>query len=237
MGLLDYPQIVKNPMDLATCKEKLLSGRYATYEEVFGDIQLIWDNCKLYNMIGCEIYKICERMEKTAKRQVQKFRAAHGLPQPQTHAPPGGLRKRQSVQPIGRSGVVVTGGRESANADRGRRGPYQEESKQSVAAAGDDYEFGEGGRQSEKVTTDMKMDLVAKVKKLSNEGLTKLVKHVQTVAQLAMTELEDERVQIRVDDFDKETFNGVIEFIEEILLNEQPSKRQKTAHEIETVGY
>jgi len=66
----------------------------------------------------------------------------------------------------------------------------------------------------------MKMDLVAKVKKLSNEGLTKLVKHVQTVAQLAMTELEDERVQIRVDDFDKETFNGVIEFIEEILLNE-----------------
>ena len=82
MGLLDYPQIVKNPMDLATCKEKLLSGKYPTYEEVFGDIQLIWDNCKLYNMIGCEIYKICERMEKTAKRQIQKFRAAHGLPQP-----------------------------------------------------------------------------------------------------------------------------------------------------------
>ena len=80
MGLLDYPQIVNNPMDLATCKEKLLAGKYATYEEVFADIQLIWDNCKLYNMIGCEIYKICERMEKTAKRQVQKFRAAHGLP-------------------------------------------------------------------------------------------------------------------------------------------------------------
>ena len=68
MGLLDYPQIVKNPMDLATCKEKLLSGKYSTYEEVFNDIQLIWDNCKLYNMIGCEIYKVCERMEKMAKR-------------------------------------------------------------------------------------------------------------------------------------------------------------------------
>ena len=35
-----------------------------------------------------------------------------------------------------------------------------------------------------------------------------------------MTELEDERVQIRVDDFDKDTFNGVLEFIEDILLNE-----------------
>ena len=38
MGLLDYPQIVKNRMDLATCKEKLLTGKYGTYEEVFGDI-------------------------------------------------------------------------------------------------------------------------------------------------------------------------------------------------------
>jgi len=51
-----------------------------------------------------------------------------------------------------------------------------------------------------------------------------------------MTNLGDERVQIRVDDFDKETFSGVLEFIEEILLNELPSKRQKTTHEIETIG-
>ena len=87
MGLLDYPQIVKSPMDLATVKSNLLSGKYSTYEQVFDDIQLIWDNCKLYNMIGCEIYKICERMEKTAKRQIQKFRAAHGLPQPASQAP------------------------------------------------------------------------------------------------------------------------------------------------------
>lgn len=51
-----------------------------------------------------------------------------------------------------------------------------------------------------------------------------------------MTNLGDERVQIRVDDFDKETFNSVLDFIEEVLLNEQPSKRQKTAQEIEQVA-
>ena len=70
MGLLDYPQIVKNPMDLGTVKENLMSGKYSTYEEVFNDVQLIWDNCKLYNMMGSEIYKVCEKMEKTAKRQI-----------------------------------------------------------------------------------------------------------------------------------------------------------------------
>jgi len=83
----------------------------------------------------------------------------------------------------------------------------------------------------------MKMDLVAKVKKLSNEGLTKLVKHVKSIAQVALSELEDERVQIRVDDFDKESFSSVLEFIEEVLLSEQPSKRQKMGQEIEHVGY
>ena len=37
---------------------------------------------------------------------------------------------------------------------------------------------GDGKLGGEKITVDMKMDLVAKVKKLSNEGLTKMVKHV-----------------------------------------------------------
>jgi len=126
-------------MDLATCKEKLLSGKYATYEEVFNDIQLIWDNCKLYNMIGCEIYKVCERMEKTAKRQVQKFRAAHGLPQPSVQTAQSGLRKRSTAKPENIR-ISSNQGRDSAAAASARRGYNQEESKQS-AAAGDTYDY------------------------------------------------------------------------------------------------
>ena len=38
------------------------------------DIQLIWDNCKLYNMAGSDIYRICERMERGARRELNKFR-------------------------------------------------------------------------------------------------------------------------------------------------------------------
>ena len=79
----------------------------------------------------------------------------------------------------------------------------------------------------------MKMDLVAKVKKLSNEGLTKLVTFVQQTSSGSIQELEDQRVQIRVDDFDKNAFNSVLEHIEDLLLGELPSKRQKTSNEIE----
>jgi bromodomain-containing factor 1 len=53
MGLIDYPKIIKNPMDLSAINKKLREERYQSVEEVLDDIQLIWDNCKLYNQQGC----------------------------------------------------------------------------------------------------------------------------------------------------------------------------------------
>jgi hypothetical protein len=51
-GLLDYPSIVKNPMDLGTIQTKLSNGQYLYVEDMIDDIQLVWDNCKLYNSPG-----------------------------------------------------------------------------------------------------------------------------------------------------------------------------------------
>lgn len=49
MGLYDYPQYIKYPMDLSTIHRKLREQRYRTVEEVLDDFQMIWDNCKVYN--------------------------------------------------------------------------------------------------------------------------------------------------------------------------------------------
>lgn len=49
MGLLDYPSIIQKPIDLGTIKAKLTGNCYSTVEDCLNDIQLIWDNCKLYN--------------------------------------------------------------------------------------------------------------------------------------------------------------------------------------------
>jgi hypothetical protein len=39
-------------MDLGTVKNKLNNFQYNTSQQVLDDIQLIWDNCKLYNQEG-----------------------------------------------------------------------------------------------------------------------------------------------------------------------------------------
>lgn len=69
-------------MDLSTIKNKLKRQKYGSVEEVFDDIQLIWANCKSYNMAESvsyshfqEIYKIAEHFEKVSKKLVAKCRA------------------------------------------------------------------------------------------------------------------------------------------------------------------
>ena len=48
-GIPDYPEIVKNPMDLSTVKRKLDERKYISPEEFCADMRLMFSNCALYN--------------------------------------------------------------------------------------------------------------------------------------------------------------------------------------------
>ncbi len=39
-------------MDLSTVKQKLDENKYVLLSDALDDIQLIWDNCKLFNLEG-----------------------------------------------------------------------------------------------------------------------------------------------------------------------------------------
>ncbi len=73
LNLLDYPTIIKHPMDLSTAKSKLLKNEYSTFQDFYNDIDLIWKNCKTYNMNGSEIVKMCNHCEKVFKKQMEKL--------------------------------------------------------------------------------------------------------------------------------------------------------------------
>lgn len=73
LGLTDYLDIVKHPMDLSTIKKKLKAEHYNSLQEFFNDVNLIWSNCKLYNQEGSEIYLIAVAMEKHCKKLVDKL--------------------------------------------------------------------------------------------------------------------------------------------------------------------
>ena len=75
----------------------------------------------------------------------------------------------------------------------------------------------------------MKLEFVAKIKKLSNQGLTSLVAKVKEVRALSIQDLPEDKIKIKVDDFSKHEFLAISDHVDELLLKELPSKRQKTA--------
>lgn len=73
LGLIDYPTIIKHPMDLGTVKRKLERREYKAEEEIRRDLDLIWGNCKKYNKPGSTIYKAAEKMERSCGHLLSKF--------------------------------------------------------------------------------------------------------------------------------------------------------------------
>jgi len=71
LGLLDYLDIIKTPMDLGTVKKNLKANKYKFVEDAIVDIQLVWENCKTYNAQGSWIWKLADKLEKLTKKLVK----------------------------------------------------------------------------------------------------------------------------------------------------------------------
>lgn len=64
IGLVDYPTVIKHPMDFGTIKKKLKKRQYNTLYAVNEDVRLIWSNCMTYNADGSDFYKLAEALKK-----------------------------------------------------------------------------------------------------------------------------------------------------------------------------
>ncbi len=73
LGLSDYLQIVKKPMDISTIKKNLNNLVYNSVQEVINDIMLIWSNCKNYNIEGSDIHDYACTLEKYSKKLIDKY--------------------------------------------------------------------------------------------------------------------------------------------------------------------
>ena len=65
LGLTDYLDIVKEPMDLGTVMHKLGRNEYATQHACAKDMRRIWFNAMLYNVPGSKIYTTAKGLSET----------------------------------------------------------------------------------------------------------------------------------------------------------------------------
>ena len=72
LQILDYPKIITHPIDLGTVKKNLLNGEYKIFQDFMSDINLIWKNCRTYNLPGSDIVKMANHCDKKIKQLIDK---------------------------------------------------------------------------------------------------------------------------------------------------------------------
>lgn len=65
MGLPDYPEIVKIPMDLGTVKKRIEQSFYRDIQHFASDVNLVFDNAMLYNSKGTYVHDFAKILKKT----------------------------------------------------------------------------------------------------------------------------------------------------------------------------
>jgi len=74
LGVLDYYNIITNPMDLSTIKKKLMDKQYKTKQEFVNDILLICENCRNYNTDPHNhIRMLCEEFQSQFEFQMDNY--------------------------------------------------------------------------------------------------------------------------------------------------------------------
>lgn len=62
LNILDYPSIIKHPMDISTMQSKLVNGDYKNPLEFCDDAWLMFNNAWLYNKKTTRVYKMCTKV-------------------------------------------------------------------------------------------------------------------------------------------------------------------------------
>uniref|UniRef100_A0A672TTZ6 histone acetyltransferase n=1 Tax=Strigops habroptila TaxID=2489341 RepID=A0A672TTZ6_STRHB len=70
LGIPDYFDIVKNPMDLSTIKRKLDTGQYQEPWQYVDDIWLMFNNAWLYNRKTSRVYKYCSKLAEVFEQEI-----------------------------------------------------------------------------------------------------------------------------------------------------------------------
>ena len=170
LNILDYPSIIKTPMDLGTVKSNLKDKKYPTFLEFLSDIDLIWTNCRTYNMAGSEIVKMANHCEKAFKKLIEK----------------------------------------------------QFKNYMSKSSSKNEIEDNDST-----LTMEQKMKLTDKIRVLSNEGLTQVVKLIMKECPKGIEDVDSEKLQIKIDLIAHKTYTQLLETIDNCMKDNDKDKSNK----------
>nr|XP_023677573.1 bromodomain-containing protein 4-like [Paramormyrops kingsleyae] len=86
LGLHDYYDIIKHPMDLGTIKSKLDSRQYRDAQEFAADVRLMFSNCYKYNPPDHEVVSMARKLQDVFEMRFAKMPDEPEEPSATTHS-------------------------------------------------------------------------------------------------------------------------------------------------------
>lgn len=77
LNVPDYPNIVKQPMDLMMVDRKLNASEYASVDDFVADVRLIFNNCFKYNGPEAMISVLCQNVESAFEKSLRQMPLSH----------------------------------------------------------------------------------------------------------------------------------------------------------------
>ena len=66
LGLHDYHDIIKKPMDLGTVKTNMDNRQYTTAQDFASDVRMIFKNCYVYNPETHDVVAMARKLEEVS---------------------------------------------------------------------------------------------------------------------------------------------------------------------------
>ena len=168
LNILDYPKIITHPMDLGTVKKNLLNGDYKIFQEFMNDLNLIWRNCRTYNLPGSEIVKMANYCDKKMRQLIDK--------------------QFKNYKPKGDSSKIKN----------------------------DNTSY---------LTLSDKTKLIEIIKEQNNEGLTQIVKIILKECPKGIEDIDNEKLQIKIDLLDYKTYELINQYLEKNNSNKDKNDK------------
>jgi len=73
MGLLDYPKLIKEPMDLGTVSERIAKPYYQRLEHFVNDVRLVWKNAFIFNAPDSLYFKAAKTLSDVFEKRVEEL--------------------------------------------------------------------------------------------------------------------------------------------------------------------
>ena len=173
LKIFDYPKIITHPMDLGTVKQNLKNGEYKIFQDFMSDLNLIWKNCRTYNLPGSDIVKMANHCDKKMRTLID--------------------RQFKNMKP---------------------KGEYAKNKNENTTLALSD-----------------KIKLIGKIREQTNEGLTQIVKIILKECPKGIEDIDNERLQIKIDFIDYRTYELIIQYLEKsnVGIDENNNDKARTS--------